>query len=40
MNLTSLTAVNPVPEAETSAMLLTGLGVMGFIARRRKQVAA
>jgi len=32
--------VNPVPEADTSAMLLMGAGVMGFMARRRKQVAA
>jgi len=32
--------VNPVPEVDTSAMLLMGAGVMGFIARRRKQVAA
>jgi hypothetical protein len=30
----SLTA--PVPEAETYAMLLAGLGVMGAVARRRK----
>ena len=30
----------PVPEADTSAMLLMGAGVMGFIARRRKQLAA
>jgi len=35
-----ITSVNPVPEAATSAMLLMGAGVMGFIARRRKQVAA
>jgi|LauGreSuBDMM15SN_2_FD.fasta_scaffold18849_3 hypothetical protein len=34
------TAVTPVPEADTSAMLLMGAGVMGFMARRRKQVAA
>ncbi len=27
----------PVPEPETYAMLLAGLGVLGFIARRRKQ---
>ncbi len=33
-------SVNPVPEADTSAMLLMGAGVMGFMARRRKQVAA
>ena len=35
-----LTSTAPVPEADTSAMLLMGAGVMGFIARRRKQVAA
>ena len=29
-----------VPEPETYAMLLAGLGVVGFIARRRKQVKA
>jgi hypothetical protein len=27
----------PVPEPETYAMMLAGLGLMGFIARRRKQ---
>ncbi len=32
--------LSPVPEAETSAMLLMGAGVMGFIARRRKQTTA
>lgn len=30
--------VAAVPEAETYAMLLAGLGLMGFMARRRKQV--
>jgi choice-of-anchor A domain-containing protein len=30
----------PVPEPETYAMLLAGLGLMGVIARRRKQAAA
>jgi N-acetylmuramic acid 6-phosphate (MurNAc-6-P) etherase len=29
-----------VPEPETYAMLLAGLGMMGFVARRRKQKAA
>lgn len=29
--------LTPVPEADTSAMLLTGLGVLGFAARRRKK---
>ncbi len=38
MNLTSLTAA--VPEADTSAMLLMGAGVMGFIARRRRNAQA
>jgi len=28
--------VTPVPEAETSAMMLAGLGVLGLMARRRK----
>ena len=37
MLLTSLTSVAAVPEADTSTMLLMGVGVMGFIARRRKQ---
>jgi len=35
-----LQSVAAVPEADTSAMLLMGAGVMGFMARRRKQVAA
>jgi len=33
----SVTAVNAVPEPETYAMLLAGLGLLGFVARRRKQ---
>ena len=28
---------NPVPEPETYAMLLAGLGVVGWVARRRRQ---
>ncbi len=41
MLITSITpATAPVPEADTSAMLLMGAGLMGFMARRRKQVAA
>jgi len=28
--------VGPVPERETFAMLLAGLGLFGFMARRRK----
>lgn len=31
---------NPVPEPETYAMMLAGLGLLGFAARRRKQQAA
>lgn len=30
----------PIPEPETYAMMLAGLGLMGFIARRRKQKLA
>ncbi len=37
-NLASITT--PVPEADTSAMLLMGAGVMGFIARRRRNAQA
>nr|WP_206022005.1 FxDxF family PEP-CTERM protein [Rhodoferax bucti] len=37
--ITSYT-VTPVPEPETYAMLLAGLGVMGAIARRRSKTAA
>ncbi|WP_260115252.1 collagen-binding domain-containing protein [Massilia sp. MB5] len=32
--------VMPVPEAQTYAMLLAGLGVVGFIARRRRSQQA
>ncbi|WP_229259375.1 PEP-CTERM sorting domain-containing protein [Duganella aceris] len=34
----ALSAVTAVPEPETYAMLLAGLGAIGFIARRRRQV--
>jgi hypothetical protein len=30
----------PVPEPETYAMMVAGLGLLGFAARRRKQAAA
>ncbi|WP_338412951.1 PEP-CTERM sorting domain-containing protein [uncultured Sphaerotilus sp.] len=33
-------AVTPVPEAETSAMMLAGLGLLGLVARRRKSRVA
>jgi hypothetical protein len=36
----TIVAIAPVPEADTSAMLLMGAGVMGFIARRRKKAQA
>ncbi|MGH8618576.1 MAG: PEP-CTERM sorting domain-containing protein [Burkholderiales bacterium] len=35
--LTSFQLASPVPEPESYAMLLAGLGVLGFIVRRRKQ---
>ena len=31
---------SPVPEPETSAMMLAGLGMLGFAARRREQKEA
>jgi hypothetical protein len=31
--------IAPIPEPETYAMLLAGLGLMGFVARRRKKAA-
>src|SRR5450830_345663 len=34
---TAVTALTPVPEPESYAMLLAGLGLMGTIARRRNQ---
>lgn len=33
----TLVQQTPVPEAETGAMMALGLGVLGFVARRRKQ---
>ncbi|WP_338412952.1 PEP-CTERM sorting domain-containing protein [uncultured Sphaerotilus sp.] len=33
-------AVSPVPEADASAMMLAGLGVLGMVARRRAKRAA
>ena len=33
----NLVVFAPVPEPETYAMMLAGLGLMGFVARRRKQ---
>ena len=34
------TPANPIPEPEIYAMMAAGLGLMGFVARRRKQLAA
>jgi hypothetical protein len=33
----AMTAVTPVPEPESYAMLVAGLGVLGFVSRRRQQ---
>ena len=33
-------SVQAIPEPETYAMLLAGLGLLGFVARRRKQRTA
>ena len=38
--LSARSFVTAVPEADTSAMLLMGAGVMGFMARRRKNTQA
>jgi uncharacterized protein len=35
-SLIQITAAAPVPEAESYAMFLAGLGIMGFVSRRRK----
>jgi DNA-binding beta-propeller fold protein YncE len=37
-NTTSVYSLAPVPEPETYAMLLAGLGLLGFTARRRKSL--
>ncbi|HKX53004.1 MAG TPA: FxDxF family PEP-CTERM protein [Nitrosospira sp.] len=39
MRLAGVT-VSPVPEPETYAMLLAGLGLMGMMVRRRKEFIA
>lgn len=40
MTIGSLEQITPVPEPETYAMLLAGLGLLGFMASRRKVAAA
>jgi hypothetical protein len=40
MNAFEVNTISPVPEPETYAMLLAGLGLMGGMARRRKQKLA
>lgn len=37
---TTLYSLAPVPEPETYALMATGLGLLGFVARRRRQVSA
>ena len=37
-NVSQTLTINAVPEPETYAMLLAGLGLMGAVARRRKQM--
>ena len=40
-NLTIYASATPaIPEPETNAMMLAGLGLVGFMAKRRKQVEA
>jgi hypothetical protein len=39
-NLARWTPVAAIPEPETYAMMLAGLGLLGFVSRRRKQKAA
>ena len=39
VNATYTVTAAPVPEPETYAMLMAGLGVVGFMARRKKKVA-
>lgn len=36
VSLAAVTAVTPVPEADTYAMMLAGLGLVGFLARRAR----
>jgi hypothetical protein len=33
----NVATVTPIPEPEIYAMLVAGLGLMGFVARRRRQ---
>jgi len=39
MHLEGIATLAPVPEAETYAMMLAGLGLVGFMARRRRKSA-
>jgi hypothetical protein len=38
-NTTTLYSLAPVPEPETYALLIAGLGLVGFSARRRQKTA-
>ena len=39
LHLSGAAAVTPVPEPETYGVMLAGLGVLGFIARRKRKQA-
>jgi hypothetical protein len=38
-SISGYASINPVPEPESYAMLLAGLGLLGFVSRNRKKKA-